>query len=64
MLPSFEVDEQPGISSNPGVFKQYIADNYQVQSVTYEVGDKADRNEIKVVAKSSAMLLMKQLLQQ
>ena len=62
LLPTFEVDERPGVSRNPGVFKQYIADTYNVHSVTYEVGDHADRNEIAVVAKSSAMLLMKQML--
>ncbi len=62
-LPAFEVDERPGVSDNPGVFKQYIADTYKVQSVTYEVADRADRNEITIVAKTSAMLLMKQMLQ-
>lgn len=61
-LPKFEVDERPGVSSNPGVFKQYVADTYNVHSVTYEVGDHADRNEISLVAKTSAMLLMKQML--
>lgn len=61
-LPNFEVDERPGISKNPGVFKQYIADAYGVHSVTYEVGDRSDRNEIRLVAKTSAMLLMKQML--
>ena len=60
-LPNFEVEEKPGISQNPGIFKQYIADTYGVHSVTYEVGDSSDRNEITLVAKTSAMLLMKQM---
>lgn len=62
-LPNFEVEDKPGISQNPGVFKQYIADTYGVHSVTYEVGDSSDRNEIVLVAKTSAMLLMKQMTQ-
>lgn len=62
MLPNFEVDIRPGSSPGRGVFKQYIADTYGVHAVTYEVGDHANRNEISVVAKASAMLLMKQML--
>jgi predicted deacylase len=58
-LPGFEVDERPGVSKNPGVFKQYIADKYGVHAVTYEVDDDADRNQTKTVAKTSAYLLMK-----
>jgi len=61
-LPGFEVDMRPGSSPDKGVFKQYIADEYGVHSITYEVGDHADRNEIKTVAKTSALLLMKQML--
>lgn len=60
-LPNFEVEDKPGVSQNPGVFKQYIADTYGVHSVTYEVADSSDRNEISLVAKTSAMLLMKQM---
>ena len=61
-LPDFEVDIRPGSTPGRGVFKQYIADTYGVHAVTYEVGDHANRNEIDLVAKTSAMLLMKLLL--
>ena len=62
-LPNFDVEIKPGVSKNPGVFKQYFADTYGVHSVTYEAGDRADRNQIKLVARTSAILLMKQMLQ-
>jgi len=62
VLPNFEVDIRPGSSPGRGVFKQYISDTYGVHAVTYEVGDHANRNEITIVGKTSALLLMKLLL--
>lgn len=58
-MPGFEVDVRPGASPGRGVFKQYIADTYGVNAVTYEVGDHASRNEITAVGKTSALVMMK-----
>ncbi|WP_340680046.1 M14-type cytosolic carboxypeptidase [Paraglaciecola sp.] len=50
-----------GTNPEAGVFKQFIADTYQVHAVTYEVGDNTNREEISYVAKQAAQELMLQL---
>lgn len=59
---SFTVRERPGSSPGRGVFKQFVADEYGVHAVTYEVGDNTDRTLIKHYAKESATTLVNRLL--
>jgi len=59
----YEVVEEPGSSPDRGIFKQYMADEYGVHSVTYEVGDETDRNEIRITAGSAARVLMQYMLE-
>ncbi len=59
---SFTVRERPGSAPGRGVFKQYIADNFGVHSVTYEMGDNTPRDMIRHIAQLSAETLMSQLL--
>lgn len=53
----YGVENKPGHNADSGVFKQYIADEYGVHAVTYEVGDRTDRNEIAVTARAAALAL-------
>jgi len=62
VLSSFVVRNVPGKSPGRGVFKQHIADTYQVHAVTYEMGDNTSRAMITSVAKSAARTLMQALL--
>lgn len=57
----FTVENKPSHNPNSGVFKQYIADQFGVHSVTYEVGDSTDRNEIKTTAEAALRTLIKHL---
>jgi murein tripeptide amidase MpaA len=57
----FKVENKPSHNQNSGVFKQYIADQFGVHSVTYEVGDRTDRNEIKTTAEAALRTLIKHL---
>lgn len=63
-VPSFKVKNKPG-AANPsrGIFKQYIADTYGVQAVTYEMADEGDRQQIQTVAKVAATTFMDKLLE-
>ncbi|WP_371195305.1 M14 family metallopeptidase [Glaciecola sp. SC05] len=61
-LGSFTVRERPGSSPGRGVFKQFIADNFRVHSVTYEMGDNTERPLIKHIAHKSAEIMMQQML--
>ncbi|MFT6733627.1 MAG: hypothetical protein ACJAS9_001816 [Polaribacter sp.] len=61
-LPDFNVRVKPGSRPNKGIFKQYIADTYGVQAVTYETADEADRQQIQQVAKVAATTFMDHLL--
>ncbi|RUO36831.1 carboxypeptidase [Aliidiomarina shirensis] len=56
---SWDVINRPGHNSDSGVFKQYMADEFAVHAVTYEVGDNTDRAEIKATAEIAAELLIK-----
>jgi hypothetical protein len=58
----FKVIIKPGNNPGQGVFKQYIADNYGVHAVTYEMGDNESRKVINSIAKVAAKTLMKELL--
>ena len=57
----FRPSIKPGSNPDNGVFKQFIADTYQVHAVTYEVGDNTNREEINYVATQAAQELMRQL---
>lgn len=61
-LSSFTVREKAGAKRGSGVFKQFIADQYSVHGVTFEVGDNTDRKMVSHVASVSAQTLMTQLL--
>ncbi|MGK0371557.1 MAG: hypothetical protein ACJAW1_001800 [Glaciecola sp.] len=59
---SFVVRNRPGSSPGRGVFKQFIADTYNVHAVTYEMGDNTPHALIKHVAKVSANTLVDRML--
>lgn len=59
---SFVVRNRPGTSPGRGVFKQYIADTYNVHAITYEMGDNTPKALIDNVAKGSAKELVKLML--
>jgi len=61
-MPQFKVRQQPGTSPNKGVFKQYIADTFNVHAITYEMGDNTNRAVINEVAINANDTLMMQLL--
>ncbi len=61
-LSSFTVRPKPGSSPGRGVFKQYLADQYNVHSITYEMGDNTDRKLITHVAQAAAQTLMQKML--
>ncbi|GAC15319.1 hypothetical protein GLIP_2697 [Aliiglaciecola lipolytica E3] len=61
-LSSFVVRPKPGTSPGRGVFKQYIADTYHVQAVTFEIGDNTQRDLIEHVGVVSAHTLVDILL--
>lgn len=60
--PDFIVKQKPGNNPDKGVFKQYIADNFNVHAITYEMGDNTDRVFIRKLAEDAATLLMKNML--
>ena len=62
VISSFVVRNRPGSSPGRGVFKQFIADTYKVNAVTYEMGDNTERAIIKDVAEHAARTLMTSLL--
>ena len=55
------IENKPSHNPNSGVFKQYIADQFGVHGVTYEVGDQTDREHIKRSAEAALTTLIKQL---
>lgn len=57
----YPVDNVPSHNQSSGVFKQYIADEYGVHSVTYEVGDNTDRQQIQATAEAALRTLILQL---
>lgn len=57
----FEVENKPSHNQDSGVFKQYIADQYGVHSVTYEVGDTTSRDEIRTTAEAALRTLIQHL---
>lgn len=59
---SFVVRNRPGTSPGRGVFKQFIADTYNVHAVTYEMGDNTPHALIDHVAQASAYELVKLML--
>lgn len=61
-LSSFTVREQPGSSPGRGVFKQFIAEQFGVHAVTYEMSDNTDRKLINHIAHKSADSLMELML--
>ncbi|NRA61797.1 MAG: succinylglutamate desuccinylase/aspartoacylase family protein [Psychrobium sp.] len=58
----FVVRQQPGNNPDKGVFKQYIADTFNVHAITYEMGDNTDRAVIDDIAQQASNTLMKTLL--
>ena len=61
LYPNFNVIQKPGNNPDLGVFKQYIADKYNVHAITYEIGDNTDRGFIHHLAVDAAKELMSQL---
>jgi hypothetical protein len=61
-LSSFVVRPRPGTSPGRGVFKQYLADEYKIHSITYETGDNTERQLIRHVAEEAAKTLMQKML--
>jgi predicted deacylase len=59
---SFVVRPKPSSSPGRGVFKQYIADEYKVHAVTFELGDNTQRELISQVASIAAQTLVTQML--
>ncbi len=59
----YDVEEKASTSPGRGIFKQYMADVYGIHSVTYEVGDETDRNEIAATAQAAAQVLMQYMLE-
>lgn len=59
----WEVKDKPGSNPDRGVFKQYVADTFAVHSVTYEVGDNTNRQEIKTTAEAAVVTLAETLLE-
>lgn len=53
----FKVTEKSGTNPNSGVFKQFIADTYQVPAVTYEMGDNTPPEMIDYIARAAATTL-------
>ncbi|MEP1445344.1 MAG: M14 family metallopeptidase [Paraglaciecola sp.] len=60
---SFVVRPKPGSSPGRGVFKQFIADEYKVHAVTFEIGDNTQRELIDHLAKTSGLTLMEHMLE-
>ncbi|MDO6428679.1 M14 family metallopeptidase [Thalassotalea sp. 1_MG-2023] len=60
--PNFNVIQKPGNNPNKGVFKQYIADMYNVHAITYEMGDHTDRKFIRKLAIDASNTLMQTML--
>ncbi|USI29433.1 M14 family zinc carboxypeptidase [Alteromonas macleodii] len=58
----FKVLDKPGTSPGKGVFKQFIADTYNVHGVTYEVGDNEPNEKTRYVARKAANALIPALL--
>jgi hypothetical protein len=58
---SFTVRNRPGSSPGRGIFKQYIADTYNVHAVTYEMGDNTPEDLINHVANVAATTMMSTL---
>lgn len=59
----YVVEEKAGTSPGRGIFKQYMADVHGIHSVTYEVGDETDRDEIRDTAQAAARVLMSYMLE-
>lgn len=59
----YEVEESASAAPGRGIFKQYMADVYGIHSVTYEVGDETDRDEIDETAAAAARVLMEYMLE-
>lgn len=59
----YAVEEKAGTSPGRGIFKQYMADVHGIHSVTYEVGDETDRDEIRDTAQAAARVLMSYMLE-
>ncbi len=62
-LPDFKVNIKPGGNPKSGVFKQYIADTFGVQAITYEMADNIQRHQIRAVTNTAAQLFMEKLLE-
>lgn len=58
----FKVVDKPGTSPGKGVFKQFMADVYNVHGVTYEVGDNEPDEKTRYVARHAADTLIDVLL--
>lgn len=58
----FITRDKPGNRPGRGIFKQYIADEFNVHGVTFEVGDHTDRQLLSVIASATADTLMQRLL--
>ncbi|UTW44656.1 hypothetical protein KFE80_09645 [bacterium SCSIO 12696] len=61
-IPGFTMKRNPG--HNPGLptSRNYMHENFGVTAITYEMADKTDREEIKIIAERAAQEMMKLLL--
>lgn len=62
LLSSFTLRERPGSSKGRGVFKQYLADEFNIHSITYEMGDNTPLHMVEHVATEAAITLQTKML--
>lgn len=60
--PNFSVIQRPGNNPKSAVSKQYFADVHNIHAITYEMGDKTDREFITKLAQDAALTLMETML--
>jgi hypothetical protein len=62
LVSSFTLRERPGSAKGRGVFKQYLADEFNIHSITYEMGDNTPLHMINHVATEAAITLQTKML--
>ncbi|MBT1451656.1 DUF2817 domain-containing protein [Glaciecola sp. XM2] len=62
LVSSFTLRERPGSSPGRGVLKQYLADEFKIHSITYEMGDNTPLEMVNHVATQAAKVLQNKML--
>jgi len=62
-IPNYKVNEQPGNSNKP-VSKGWFLYGHNAVGITYEIGDKTPKKDIKIIGEVSATEMMKILLKE